>query len=129
MLKKLLSLLLVCTFLLSGCQKEAENHYLGNLHLSYQLKGENNQKEYEFFYGYAFRKYLAQVQNALGDDNANVLPFQLNDNINSLKDQKCTIEGYQEQSWEGYFAKQALEYYKEINALYNACLLYTSRCV
>ena len=113
MLKKLLSLLLVCTFLLSGCQKEAENHYLGNLHLSYQLKGENNQKEYEFFYGYAFRKYLAQVQNALGDDNANVLPFQLNDNINSLKDQKCTIEGYQEQSWEGYFAKQALEYYKE----------------
>ena len=120
MLKKLLSLLLVCTFLLSGCQKEAENHYLGNLHLSYQLKGENNQKEYEFFYGYAFRKYLAQVQNALGDDNANVLPFQLNDNINSLKDQKCTIEGYQEQSWEGYFAKQALEYYKEINALYNA---------
>ncbi len=120
MLKKLLSLLLVCTFLLSGCQKEVENHYLGNLHLSYQLKGENNQKEYEFFYGYAFRKYLAQVQNTLGDDNANVLPFQLNDNINSLKDQKCTIEGYQEQSWEGYFAKQALEYYKEINALYNA---------
>lgn len=65
------------------------------MHITHQLKQEStqiNQKEYEFFYGFSFERYLLEVQNILGEDNVSALPFQLDNDINSLKNQQCTIE-------------------------------------
>ena len=108
-LKKLM-ILLVLAALIIGCSKEPENNYLGNLKVGYTMKLDDKEvpkAKFEFFYGRALTKYLNQYYSAFSDDYASIVDFNIEKDINDLKNQDCTVTGYTDKSWEYYFADQA----------------------
>ena len=118
-LKKLM-ILLVLAALIIGCSKEPENNYLGNLKVGYTMKldyKEVPKAKFEFFYGRALTKYLNQYYSAFSDDYASIVDFNIEKDINDLKNQDCTVTGYTDKSWEYYFADQAKKDILEVEAL------------
>lgn len=113
--------LLTSIISLTGCQED-KNEYLGNLDLSYQAYVNDEKmdsEELEFYYGYALMKYINGYYTAFDDDGFNMLSFTIGEDINSLKEQTCTAEGYENETWEYYFVKQATLVYQEIHSLSN----------
>lgn len=118
-LKKLM-ILLVLAALIIGCSKEPENNYLGNLKVGYTMKLDDKEvpkAKFEFFYGRALTKYLNQYYSAFSDDYASIVDFNIEKDINDLKNQDCTVTGYTDKSWEYYFADQAKKDILEVEAL------------
>lgn len=118
-LKKLM-ILLALSFLITGCSKEVSNDYLGNLKVGYTMKLDGKEvprAKFEFFYGRALTEYLNQYYTAFNDDYASMVNFNIEKDINDLQNQTCTLEGYQEKSWEYYFADQAKNDLQEVEVL------------
>ncbi|MFV0393714.1 MAG: peptidylprolyl isomerase, partial [Coprobacillaceae bacterium] len=79
---------------------------------------EIDSKELEFYYGYSLMKYINQYYSAFDEDGFNMMNFNIDEDINSLQNQDCSIEGYEGKSWEYYFVSKATEMYQEIESLY-----------
>lgn len=121
-LRKLL-VLLALAVIITGCSKEPENNYLGNLKVSYTVKLDGKdvpRAKFEFFYGRALTEYLNQYYSTFDEDYASMVSFNIEEDINDLKNQDCTVEGYKDKSWEEYFAIQAKNDLHEIEALVKA---------
>lgn len=118
-LRKLL-VLLALAVIITGCSKEPENNYLGNLKVSYTVKLDGKdvpRAKFEFFYGRALTEFLNQYYNAFDEDYGSMVSFSIEEDINDLKNQDCTVEGYKDKSWEEYFAIQAKNDLHEVEAL------------
>lgn len=118
-LRKLI-VLLALAVIITGCSKEPENNYLGNLKVSYTVKLDGKdvpRAKFEFFYGRALTKFLNQYYNAFDEDYGSMVSFSIEEDINDLKNQDCTVEGYKDKSWEDYFAIQAKNDLHEVEAL------------
>lgn len=121
-MKKIIKYILLIPLVLSlgGCNPKT-NNYLGNLNLSYRAYV--NEEEIEssvlgFYYGYSLMRFVNQYYDAFDMDGFGMLGFEIDNDINALQDQKCTIEGYEDHTWEYYFVVKATEVYQEIEALY-----------
>lgn len=114
------TLLLMLLMPMAGCQQE-KNTYLGDLDISYTAWKEDKEIEDNvlgFYYGYSLTKYKNQYDAAFAEDSSQMIGFTIDTDINALQEQMCTIEGYQEQTWEYYFVDQAVQLYQEIEGLY-----------
>jgi|AKYZ01.1.fsa_nt_gi hypothetical protein len=105
---------------LFGCDLR-RNHYLGNLKLTYRVYA--NEEEIDshvlgFYYGYSLMRFVNQYYEAFDKDGYGMVGFEIDSDINALQHQKCTIEGYQDQTWEYYFIVKATTVYQEVESLY-----------
>lgn len=119
--------ILVCILLISFgiifyFKEKNKNAYLGNLDLSFEATINDEKisdEEFEYFYGLTLNTYMNKAYSYLGTDYQAYLGFTIKDGVNTLEDQECTLEGYEDKTWAYYFAESAGEYMREVRALYD----------
>lgn len=121
-MRKIVKYVMLIPLVLSlvGCNLQT-NNYLGNLNLSYQAyvnEEEIDSKVLGFYYGYSLIRFVNQYYDAFDIDGFGMVGFEIDTDINALQDQKCTMEGFEDHTWEYYFVVKATEVYQEVEALY-----------
>jgi len=105
---------------LVGCDSR-RNQYLGNLELSYRVYANEEEIDSQvlgFYYGYSLMRFVNQYYEAFDKDGYGMVGFEIDSDINALQHQKCTIEGFQDHTWEYYFIVEATAVYQEVESLY-----------
>ena len=118
-MKKLMKICMLVACFAAGCSTTIKNEYLGNLEVGYHINidgQEIDQERLEFYYGNELTRYVNRVDSLLGTYEG-ALSFQVEDDINDLRNQDCQIKGYEDKSWEYYFADKAKDTLHEIEAL------------
>lgn len=121
-MRKIVKYVLLIPLVLSlvGCNLQT-NNYLGNLNLSYKAyvnEEEIDNKVLGFYYGYSLMRFVNQYYDAFDIDGFGMVGFEIDNDINALQNQNCTMEGFQDHTWEYYFVVKATEVYQEVEALY-----------